>query len=284
MKRARAIIVSFAIVGLLLAVTFIFVTMKGERETALDKKIHIEKELTLDIPSVSPWCDELKLKRGYVDIGDCSLYVEEEGKGVSIVLLHGGPGSTHNDFHPHFSRAKDFARVIYYDQRGCALSDYEPGEGGYSVKQAVNDLEKLRKALGIEGWTVLGHSYGGYLAQRYAMKYPESVKGLILVTAQPGLWDTVGIEGVVHKLEPTRQYDYLSAEELERMKEVWEELSNLVKEGEIPPEKAVEILLYNNQLNGDWKRQNFYRPTEEEMTRSALYGWKHDGVFNEIFR
>jgi proline-specific peptidase len=226
----------------------------------------------------------LKLKRGYVDIGDCSLYVEEEGKGVSIVLLHGGPGSTHNDFHPHFSRAKDFARVIYYDQRGCALSDYEPGEGGYSVKQAVNDLEKLRKALGIEGWTVLGHSYGGYLAQRYAMKYPESVKGLILVTAQPGLWDTVGIEGVVHKLEPTRQYDYLSAEELERMKEVWEELSNLVKEGEIPPEKAVEILLYNNQLNGDWKRQNFYRPTEEEMTRSALYGWKHDGVFNEIFR
>jgi Predicted hydrolases or acyltransferases (alpha/beta hydrolase superfamily) len=246
-------------------------------------KVNIEDEIVMDLPAVPPYCDELDLDARYVNIGDCNLYIEEEGEGVPMVILHGGPGSTHHDFHPHFSRAKNFAKVIYYDQRGCGFSDYEPGEGGYSVEQAVNDLEKLRQALGIEKWIVLGHSYGGYLAQRYAIEYPESVMGLILVTAMPGLRDTVGLEGVVHKLEPTRQYDYISEEEMKRMKEIRAEISNLVKEEKIPPEKAVEIWLYNNQLNGDWKRQNFYRPTEEEMTRSALYGWKHDGVFNEFF-
>ena len=284
MKKVLILVVAFLITAaFILGSIFVFVTTNDKRETFRDMKVNIEDEIVMDLPAVPPYCDELDLDARYVNIGDCNLYIEEEGEGVPMVILHGGPGSTHHNFHPHFLRAKNFAKVIYYDQRGCGFSDYEPGEGGYSVEQAVNDLEKLRQALGIEKWIVLGHSYGGYLAQRYAIEYPESVMGLILVTAVPGLRDTVGLEGVVHKLEPTRQYDYISEEEMKRMKEIRAEISNLVKEEKIPPEKAVEIWLYNNQLNGDWKRQNFYRPTEEEMTRSALYGWKHDGVFNEVF-
>ena len=88
---------------------------------------------------------------------------------MPVVLLNGGPGATHHYFHPWFSRAKDFARVIYYDQRGCGLSDYNPG-AGYSVFQAVEDLEQLRRALEIDQWVVAGHSYGGYLAQQYAVQ------------------------------------------------------------------------------------------------------------------
>lgn len=277
------VVTSLVIAVLIFGTIFVFVNRDNRRETFRDMKVNIEDEVVTDLPEVLPYCDELDLDAKFVNIGDCNLWVEEEGEGVPIVLLHGGPGGTHHDFHPYFSRAGSFARVIYYDQRGCGFSDYEPGDGGYSVEQAVNDLEKLRQALGIEKWVVLGHSYGGYLAQRYTMKYPESVRGLILVTAQPGLQDSVGIEGVIHKLEPTRQYDYISEDEMKRMKEIRVEISNLVKEQQISPEKAVEILIYNNILNGDWKRQNFYRPTKEGMARSALYGWKHDGVFNEIF-
>lgn len=277
------VVTSLVIAVLIFGTIFVFVNRDNRRETFRDMKVNIEDEVVTDLPEVLPCCDELDMDARFVNIEDCNLWVEEEGEGVPIVLLHGGPGGTHHNFHPYFSRAGSFARVIYYDQRGCGFSDRKPGDGGYSVEQAVNDLEKLRQALSIERWIVLGHSYGGYLAQRYAMKYPESVRGLILVTAQPGLQDSVGIEGVIHKLEPTRQYDYISEEEMKRMKEIRVEISNLVKEQQISPEKAVEILIYNNILNGDWKRQNFYRPTKEEMARTALYGWEHDGVFNEIF-
>ena len=48
----------------------------------------------------------------------------------ALVLIHGGPGGTHHYFHPWFSRAAGFARIIYYDQRGCGLSEFAPGEEG----------------------------------------------------------------------------------------------------------------------------------------------------------
>lgn len=148
-------------------------------ETIFDRIVHIEPELHTELPEVFRWCDRLDLIKRHINVGDCELYVEEEGKGVPLVLINGGPGGTHHYFHPWFSRAKEYARVIYYDQRGCGLSDYEPGENGYSVRQAVDDLEALREALNIEKWVLLGYSYGGFLAQYYTIHYPENVSGLV---------------------------------------------------------------------------------------------------------
>ena len=67
-----------------------------DRETVLDRKIHIEKELILVIPEVSRLCDGMDIRKLHVNIGDCKLYCEQEGKGIAIVLLHGGPGATHH--------------------------------------------------------------------------------------------------------------------------------------------------------------------------------------------
>jgi hypothetical protein len=58
------------------------------------------------------------------------------------------------------------------------------------------------------------------------------------------------------------------------MKEIGREVSELIKAGKIPEERALEVIVFNNHLNGDWKRQNFYRPTREELAHSALFGWK----------
>ena len=244
---------------------------KGEqRETVMDRVVQIEKELIVDIPQVPRWCDQLDLKKSRVNIGDCELYVEEEGKGMPIVLLHGGPGGTHHNFHPYFSRAKKFARIIYYDQRGCGLSDYNPGKG-YSVAQAVDDLENLRMALKIDKWVVLGWSYGGFLGQLYIIKYPESVTGLILLTAKPGL---------PGKLERTRQYEYISKEEMAKMREISLGIYKIAKEKKLTREQTTELIVYNRHINGDWKRQSHYKPSKEELAQSALYGWKHDTNFN----
>jgi proline iminopeptidase len=226
-----------------------------KRERAMDRVVYIEEGIIREIPAVPRLCDGLDLKKEKVDIGDCKLYCEQEGQGMPLVLLHGGPGATHHNFHPDFSRAKDFAHIIYYDQRGCGLSDYQPG-GGYTVDQAVDDLDRLRRALGIDQWVVLGHSYGGLLAQCYAVKYPEKVQGLILLCASTGLHG---------ESLPSRQNDFIGPEERQKMNQIRKE-SGL----------SIAQLVYNNHLNGDWKRQSYYKPTREQLAQTALYGWIHD--------
>jgi hypothetical protein len=149
------------------------------RESVLDRVVHIEQEI-LEVPEAPRHETGLDLDVKRIDAGDATLYVEEEGSGVPLVLINGGPGGTHHYFHPWFSRAKGYARVIYYDQRGTGLSDFTPGVGGYTVEQAVADLDGIREALGIEQWVLLGYSYGGFLAQYYATLHPENVAGLIL--------------------------------------------------------------------------------------------------------
>jgi proline iminopeptidase len=234
---------------------------QGARERARDRVIHIEESIIREIPRVPRLCDSMDIRKEKVDIGDCRLYCEQEGQGMPLVLLHGGPGSTHHHFHPWFSRAVSFARVIYYDQRGCGLSDYQPGKG-YCVDQAVDDLEHLRRALGVDQWVVLGHSYGGLLAQCYAMKYPENIKGLVLMCASTGLHG---------ESMPSREREFISRQEREKM-------------GEIRKTSGLSIaqLIYNNFLNGDWKRQSYYKPSRERIAQIALYEWVHDNNFNGV--
>lgn len=243
------------------------------RESILDRVVTIEPELITEIPAVDRWCDRLKLKKHRISVGDAQLYVEEEGKGTSLILINGGPGGTHHYFHPWFSQAKKFARVIYYDQRGCGLSDFKAGEDGYSVHQAVEDLDAIRKALDIDKWVLLGYSYGGFLAQFYTVNHPENVAGLILLGASPGMHVNTG---------RSRQSQFMSEQERARLKEIRSELQRLSKEKELPREKYIQLLLYNNFLNGDWKRQHFFKPSTERLSQIALYEWVHDMDFNGI--
>ncbi len=235
------------------------------REKAIDNIPHVEESIHLEIdslPRLSSFSGEKKL----VNIGDVDLYVEVEGKGLPMILLHGGPGGTQHYFHPWFSKAAKFSKVVYYDQRGCGQSGYVKGENGYSFEQAVNDLEELRKSLGIEKIILVGYSYGGALAQYYSSKFKENVLGMVLINASPMFENDL--------LWPTRQYDYISSEESEKIREIY----HLYRSGEISQFQ----FMYNKGINGDWKRQNYLKPTEEEFIRSSLYEWIHDEGFNQV--
>jgi proline iminopeptidase len=236
----------------------------------LDKVIDVRQGV-LEVPEADRLDAGLDLDAKRVDVGDASLYVEEEGTGVPLVLINGGPGGTHHYFHPWFSRASDYARVIYYDQRGTGLSDFEPGVGGYSVEQAVDDLDRLREALGIRTWVVLGYSYGGFLAQYYATTYPEHVAGLVLVGSKLGLWAELG---------DSRQYDYLSEVEIERIRSVQKQIIEMGEENDWSRDKLIRTIIFNNFINGDWKRQSFYRPTPVEIAMIARYEWVNERGFN----
>jgi proline iminopeptidase len=244
-----------------------------QRESIHDRVVHIEPELVTDIPEAFRWCDRLDLKKHRINVGDAELYVEEEGKGSSLVLINGGPGGTHHYFHPWFSRAKRYARVIYYDQRGCGLSDFTPGVNGYSVDQAIADLDAIRKALKIKQWIVLGYSYGGFLGQYYTVNYPDHIKGLILLGSSPGMRTETG---------PSRKNEFLSEEEISRKKEIRAELQKFALKTQMHRKMIIQLSIYNSFLNGDWKRQHYYKPSLERLAQMALYEWAHDKNFNQI--
>lgn len=121
-----------------------------------------------------------------------TLWYESEGRGEPVLLIAGGPGDSHAVYHPFFSRLADRSRVIYYDAFGVGLSDRAKSPSEYHFARDVEDVEGLRKALGLRAITIVGHSYGGMVAQAYALKYPQSVKRLILIDTfySGAMWQT----------------------------------------------------------------------------------------------
>ena len=236
-----------------------------ECETVKDMITHIEDSIITEVPKIARLCDSLYIENFRVSIDEnTSLYVEREGKGNVIVLINGGPGGTHHYFHPWFSTLSEHHQIIYYDQRGTGLSDFNE-DIGYSFEQAVDDLEALRLKLQIKNWTVCGYSYGGGLAQFYALKYPQHLNGLVLINSLPMFND-------INFNDEQEKYISLS----EKMKK--EDIIKTYLNGEI----NFNAFLYNLALNGDWKRQNYLKPTSNEIARSALYEWINDTDFNEI--
>ncbi len=236
---------------LLLSTAVIFFFLPGcnllhktnTRESIFDKVVSIPKELILDLPNLPPLCDELPgLKKGLVDIQDGKLYYEEEGTGIPLVLINGGPGCTHQGFHPYFSQIKGVARIIYYDQRGTGKSSTDDTGKTYTIKQAIEDLENLRKALKIEKWVILGWSYGGLLAQLYALTYPNHCTGLVLGAATTGI-----------SFMNNRKREHMLISQVE-----WDAIENIQKKG-TKGKLTTAQTSYNTLLAGDWKRQSYYR-------------------------
>jgi proline iminopeptidase len=95
-----------------------------------------------------------------------------------IVALHGGPGIDHSQFVPWLTPIADQAQLILVDHRGNGRSSRPPVETR-TLATMADDLEAIRKALGLGRIVVFGMSFGGMLALAYATTYPDSVAGLI---------------------------------------------------------------------------------------------------------
>lgn len=96
------------------------------------------------------------------------------------LYLHGGPGESCYDFSFHQAeRLKDYLYVIMIDQRGVCRSEEITEDETFGLKDLIEDCEELKKALQIEKWSIVGHSFGGYLALLYAATYPNSIEKII---------------------------------------------------------------------------------------------------------
>lgn len=132
-------------------------------------------------PSTAPSVSPLHPKGDYVTVNGARLWYESEGSGEVLVLIAGGPGISHDYFHPYFSVLRDSFRVIYFDAFGRGKSDRAKNLSEYTLARDVEDVEGLRKALNLGKINLLGHSYGGIVAQSYALRFPDSVRRVILV-------------------------------------------------------------------------------------------------------
>jgi proline iminopeptidase len=112
-----------------------------------------------------------------------NLYVETAGsKDLPVlVYLHGGPGASCYDFVAvQMPRLAQYFYVVTFDQRGVLRSDPIDKHEVFGMEDLVADCEALRRLLSISQWNVLGHSFGGHLAVRYAAAHPQSVQTVVL--------------------------------------------------------------------------------------------------------
>ena len=131
-----------------------------------------------------------KVEEGYMPFRGHQVYYRivgerQEGK-APIILLHGGPGSTHNYFEVLDQIAETGHQVIMYDQLGCGKSYVEGHPELWKTETWVDELDALRKYLHLDQVHLLGQSWGGMLALAYVYeRHPDGIRSLILSSTNP---------------------------------------------------------------------------------------------------
>jgi proline iminopeptidase len=174
MTRARFVLV-FALLALALP------SAHAQKKKSARKPAKAAKSTTAPTtPGLTPGAHEVVLNgvRFWYRVAGTS-----DREVAPVVFLHGGPGYNSHSFSvlegPKLERS---LQMVYFDQRGAGRSE-RPWSGHYQLDTLVDDVEALRKTLGVPKITLMGHSFGGLLALEYAARYPKNVSRLILVGA-----------------------------------------------------------------------------------------------------
>jgi Predicted hydrolases or acyltransferases (alpha/beta hydrolase superfamily) len=121
----------------------------------------------------------------------------------------------------HFDSLSTTNTLVYFDAFGRGKSDTAKNVTEYSLQRDIEDLEGLRKAMGFSKINILGHSYGGLVAQGYAIKYPQNVSHLILAnTFHSYLMWQENCDNSNHEIKTNYP-------------EVWEELMKIREQGAV---------------------------------------------------
>ncbi len=155
----------------------------------------------------------------FLSVNETRLWVETEGSGEPLIVLVGGPANSHVSLHPAFSALSDRFQVIYYDYRGRGRSDAATDAKNITFARDVEDLEALRQALGLPRIHVYGFSYGGLVAQAYALAHPDRVGRLVLANTlySADMWK--------------HNHDNINLELQRQYPEVWEQIEALRAKG-----------------------------------------------------
>jgi proline iminopeptidase len=159
-----------------LLLTAIFLTSAIGASTAAAQKHKRPRARSVPVTNVYP------MQEGFVDANGVMIYYKIVGRGAPLLIVHGGPGESHDYFLPYLLPLARTNKLIFIDERGSGKSSKLEDASAYTVENMVEDVEAVRVALGLGKITLMGHSYGGALAQAYALKYQKNLTHLILAS------------------------------------------------------------------------------------------------------
>lgn len=152
-----------------------------------------------------------------IQIDGYNINVESLGSGDAIFFFAGGPGNSHDYMQGNFGQYYRTHQVVFIDMLGRGMSDDAKEVSEYSVDNDVHITEEVRKALKLDKISLVGHSYGTVTAQAYAIKYPEKVDKMVLISGfhSGEMWqancDSYNHYAKTHFPEQWRQVDSLRA-------------------------------------------------------------------------
>lgn len=122
------------------------------------------------------------INEGYVPVDNVKLYYSAVGSGDTLVVLHGGPGLSHQYLKPQLdSLLSSNFTLLYYDQRGSGWSEGVEDTLNLNMWTYVSDLEQIRKHFKLSQLNLMGHSFGGLLAMNYGITHPERLNTMVLI-------------------------------------------------------------------------------------------------------
>jgi len=170
---------------LILLITFIFQSCINEKKNIKDRY-----EMTLGQYFDTTGRDDIswggiKMIKINTPKGDFKVWTKRTGNNprIKVLLLHGGPGATHEYFQCFDSYfPMEGFEYYYYDQLGSYYSDQPDDTSLWKIDRFVEEVEQVRKALKLDSsnFYLFGKSWGGTLAIEYALKYQKNIKGLII--------------------------------------------------------------------------------------------------------
>jgi proline-specific peptidase len=122
----------------------------------------------------------MERSEGFIDVGPGRVWYEACGEGPGILLLHGGPGASSDYLAPLMSLAEDGYQVVRYDQLGSWHSDKPDDISLWNPPRFVEEVETVRRALGLGRIHLVGQSWGSFLALDYALSYGAELASLTL--------------------------------------------------------------------------------------------------------
>lgn len=165
---------------------------------------------------------EVLFEEGWeVEVSGSTVYVKEyaighEGEDVSqrepIIVVHGGPVLDHTYFIPHLDELARTYQLIFYDQRVCGRSSLAVDTATMTLDGFADDIEVIRKQMGLGKVNLLGHSWGGLVAMKYAIKYDEQLSHLILSNSMaPSVADWQADNAAVAQMTSPKDQQRLNA-------------------------------------------------------------------------
>jgi len=120
--------------------------------------------------------------------GKYKVWTKRVGQGpVKVLLLHGGPGIGHEYFEAMESFLPEAGiEMYYYDQLGVNFSDQPKDLSLWTLERYCEEVEEVRRGLGLDNFVLYGHSWGGILAMEYALKYQQHLRGLVISNMTAG--------------------------------------------------------------------------------------------------